>query len=318
MRRATRNLAFLFAGLLVGCLSPGGVRISKVTEWRSNTSDVNAVALAPDGSLLGIGLANGDIVILSLSGPGNPKTLSGRSAAVTSLAFSPDGDFMASVGDDSLVRLWSVDGWRESRRLALRDAGRSLLCLSGPRVIVGTQTGRIELWYPRSGQRAFLDAYGLGAVHLAAAQDILASGGYDRTVRFWNLDSLHEERDFGPYGDSLGFVALSDDARYAAIAAAGTVEVWDLARMLCIKTLPSSPGTVVSCRFLDDIRLVTADQQSGGGGARVRVWDSEEGRLLGERKFSANINCVDVCSSRKLVAVAATREATVLRVERGN
>jgi WD40 repeat protein len=317
--RTTRNLAFLLAGLLAGCLSQEGVRISNVTEWRSDRADVNAVAFAPDGSLLAVGLASGDIVILSLTGPGNPLTLGGHSAAVTALAFSPDGDFLASVGDDSLVRLWSVNGWRESRRLALRDAGRSLLCLSGPRVIVGTKTGRIELWYPLSGRRAFLDVHGPGAIYLAATQGILASGGYDRIVRFWSLDSLREERDFGPYGDSIGFVALSDDTRYAAIAADGTVEIRDRARMRCIRTLQSAPGTVVSSgRFLDEIRLVLAEQESRGGGSRLRVWDSEQGRLLGEQRFSARIDGIDVCPGRSLVAVAAGREATVLGIEQGN
>ena len=93
----------------------------------SGSDQVTAVAFSPDGRVLAAGSGDdaktfpraggGKISLWDVATGRELPTLRGHSAAVTSVAFSPDGSILASGGRDGAVKLWNLASGSELRTL---------------------------------------------------------------------------------------------------------------------------------------------------------------------------------------------------------
>ncbi|VTT99863.1 (myosin heavy-chain) kinase : WD40 repeat, subgroup OS=Calditerrivibrio nitroreducens (strain DSM 19672 / NBRC 101217 / Yu37-1) GN=Calni_0847 PE=4 SV=1: WD40: WD40: WD40: WD40: WD40: WD40: Peptidase_C14 [Gemmataceae bacterium] len=78
----------------------------------------NCVALSPDGKSLLIGCQDGTVELRGAGiQPGGARPFGAHAAAVTGVAFSPDGKFAATAGADTAARIWDVTTGKEVCKL---------------------------------------------------------------------------------------------------------------------------------------------------------------------------------------------------------
>jgi WD40 repeat protein len=80
---------------------------------------VFSLAWSPDGKMMALGTADGEVVLLELASGQVRRRLAGHHSYVQSLAFSPDGKTLASGSADATALVWDVFGAASKRSQSL-------------------------------------------------------------------------------------------------------------------------------------------------------------------------------------------------------
>lgn len=166
-------------------------------------------------------------------------TLRGHAWPVVSVAFSPDGQKVASSSWDDSIKLWNPKNGKLERTLELHSAGVNAIAFSP------------------DGQK-------------------LASGSEDKTIKIWNLTKNSLELTLTDHADWVMSLAFSPDGqRLASGSKDNTIKIWNLATGTLETTLSGHAGAVQSVAFSPDGQRLA----SGSDDATVRIWNVRTGSL---------------------------------------
>jgi WD40 repeat protein len=210
---------------------------------------------------------------------------------VDTLAFSPDGQILASVNFDLTISLWDLN------------------------------TGKV---------RSTLKGHGWQVYSIAFSADgqILVSGGFDGAVKIWNWrteELLHTLNRPSPsdwfrslvswFDYSVGWiysVAISPDGQ--TVASGGyeqPVTLWDTGTGRRLRILTEHSGRVYSVAFSPNGKILA----SGGEDSTVRIWNYRTGELLHTLKHLGPVRCVTFSpDGQTLVSGSEDRTVKVWRV----
>ncbi|WP_406696982.1 WD40 repeat domain-containing protein [Singulisphaera sp. Ch08] len=265
-------------------------------EW----DEVEAIAITPDGSAiagLGTGFDGapfGAVTLWALEG-GRGRPLIREGGKLDAIAFSPDGLMLAAANGDTrsvslcevstgqeLARLldhqgpiWSLDFSPDGKLLAA--ATGTVPAMTEPADV--EQIGEIRLWdlttsrVPKPRNR--LIGHGFGVISVAFSPDgtTLATGGFDRAVKLWNVAT---GREMATLTGHEGWVAAAQFSPDGTVLATGshdqTIRLWDVATRQELATLRGHTGNVYSVAFSPD----GSQLASGSLDGTVRIWDAAQ------------------------------------------
>jgi WD40 repeat protein len=163
--------------------------------------------------------------------------LRGHLSRVWMIAFSPDGQMLASGSEDQTIRLWNA-----------RD-GTCLMVLQG-------HTG------------------GVTSVSFSPNGEILASASDNSSIRLWSVDHGTTLKTLSGHTRWVRAVAFSPDGQTLASGSQDhTIRLWDVQTGICRKTLQRHTSGVTSLSFSPNGQTLA----SGSEDASVRLWSVQDG-----------------------------------------
>jgi RNA polymerase sigma factor (sigma-70 family) len=229
---------------------------------------VACVAFAPNGTRVASGSVLGDTTLrLWEARSGRELYRMDLKSDVLTLAFSRDSKLLAAGCADRTVRLLEADTGKERYRLRGHQ-----------------ETVKGKEAYIQPGKHR-----GVSSLVFAADARTLISGGYDGTIRLWDVGSGKEVGQFVVPGNKIHCLALSSDRKTLAagcqtLGGVGhhPIRLWDLTTRKAIRPdLPRfkdmySNGPVRALAFAPDGKHLAA----GGFDNEVLVWDVSTGRCI--------------------------------------
>ncbi|OAI39250.1 hypothetical protein AYO40_01385 [Planctomycetaceae bacterium SCGC AG-212-D15] len=216
----------------------------------------------------------------------DPLTLRGHTAAVSAIAFSPDGKYLASAGHDRTARIWDSRTGTLVRTLTGHADVVYGLSYSpdGRRIATASWDRTVKVWDVASGRVLFTCRGHTEVVSRVAFSPngrLLASLSSE-AVRLWEASTGEPIRTLGPVGGRNRYgLAISPDSRYVAVTTDDPlVAIWEAATGEEVQVFRNHTSAVKNVAFSPDGQLVA----SGAGDiarsqpGEVKVWQAASGQ----------------------------------------
>ncbi len=155
-------------------------------------------------------------------------------ASITALAFSPDGNMLASAGGDWTVRLWEISTGKYLRSLTGHPGAVNALAFSPDGTPTLASAGStLRLWDANTGELRHAPDKDLGSINkLCFSPDgktLATGGGWDFSVHLWNVKTGTPVESLNLHTGEIRDIAFSPDGHTVAIASADkTLTLWDV------------------------------------------------------------------------------------------
>jgi len=245
---------------------------------------VFTVMFSPDGRKLAVGGTYGlapRAEILDVASLERVRILEGHSGAVRSLAFSPDGSWIATSSPSDEVRIWAVTNAPDCVTLEGHNAAVWTVTCSadGRRIATGSFDNTAKVWDAATGSPVQTIQVGMPIVSLAlsARGTELMTATPDATATVWDVASGHPRMRLQGHAKTVMAVALSADGRWLLTGSKdSTAKLWNATNGALVRTFAGHSNWVLSVAFSPDGRRIL----TGSADGTAIVWDAASARRL--------------------------------------
>jgi len=279
-----------------------------LAERLADTRELHAVRFRPGGRTIVLATAghDGRIRLWDVGEPSKPGQLAewpAHAEPVYALAFSPDGQLLASGGADRTIRLWRLDEEGEQGPASYRpqllhtlhghegEVSSLAFDADGSILASGSHDYRVKVWSlpkdaaPECRSTLFGHSGGIHSIAFASAKT-LVSGGDDLTVRQWDIPSGRSLVTLQGHASWINAVVLSADGDTLATGSDDrVVRLWSIKDGSC-RILRDHAGKVTSLAMTADGALLA----SGCDDGVVRLWDLKNRECI--RRFAGHAGAV--------------------------
>ncbi len=266
------------------------------TEAEAGYCGSNAVQLLLKGSRLalekqdlsetvipGVNFGLASLSNVNLTGANLTETFFAKALGIVySVAFSPDGKYLATGDSNGRVQIWNAVTGREILTLLGHSNCVNSVAWSGDGLTLasGSDDNTVKLWNVQSGDCVrTLEGHSSGVTSVAWSEDslTLASGSYDNTVKLWDVHTGDCVRTLEGHSNGVWSVAWSGDSQTLASGSYdNTVKLWDVHTGDCVRTLEGHSNWVNSVAWSGDSQTLA----TGSSDNTVKLWDVQSGECV--------------------------------------
>ncbi|MDB9527003.1 NB-ARC domain-containing protein [Oscillatoria sp. CS-180] len=216
--------------------------------------------------------------------------------SIRTLAFSPDGQSLATGDTNSEIWIWQLDlssGDIDTHLLTFRGHRNWICSLAfspdGQQLASGSADCTLKLWKASTGTcLQTLEGHSNWVMSVAFSADgqYLASGSADHTIKLWDVQTGNCLQTLKGHARGVWSVAFSPQGDTLASGSVDrTVKLWDINSGECLQTLSDHEHGVWSVAFSPQ-----GDRLASGSADRmIKLWDVQSGRcqhtLAGHRNW---------------------------------
>ncbi|GAB3400937.1 WD40 repeat domain-containing protein [Flindersiella endophytica] len=293
VRRGALVAISIIATLLSSAI-PAAAAAPDLAWTGGGTIGIQQAVVSPDGQVLATASQDNMVKLWRTSDGSLIRTLASHDGSVYSVAFSPDGRFLASAGEfvfgdpSGNVKLWRVsdgaflgDFASPTPNLVFSIAVSPDGTLLAAGYQNGADGGVINLF--RMSDRSFVASLvghtdSVFSVAFSPDGQRLASGSADQTVKVWNVPRRLLERTLTGHTFFVGSVDFSPDGTLLASGSWDqSVRIWRTSDFRLVRTIPkASEDLISSIDFSGDSQTLAV----GGFDNAIRLFQVSTGRLL--------------------------------------
>ena len=240
-----------------------------------------------------------------------PTIVNGHGANIAIL--SPDGKFLAALGSDKSLAIWSMD---TENVVALQGKGtdriESLAFSPDSRTLAGaSDSNTMRIWNVENGKTLVtISGHEKPIMSVAFSPDgkIVVSGSADNTVRLWNATNGNLLATLSGHDKTVRSVTFSANGRNVASGADdNTIRLWDVFTGKALSTLHGHNNAVESVALSPDGKLIA----TGARDKSIRLWDIASSRPVASLTGHTNSVSRIVFSPNGQLLASGSKDKTV-------
>jgi len=240
-------------------------------------------------------------------------TLQGHDGPIGRIAWSPDGEMLATPSSDRTVRVWNTKTGKEAR--VLREHGDRVISVawdpSGKLLAASSDDRSVCVWHSGTGDlAAWIKGYRAGIAGLAWSPrgKALATGCNDGTIKVWEIGTWRVLHDHATDGGPIFDLAWCHYGEYLAYAAKDRrLNLWMTGTPHGSRVLEGHKDSVLTVAWSETRQTLA----SGSCDTTLRLWNLENvpaTKIL--RDHEGPITCVRFLSDGRLLA-SKSRDGTI-------
>ncbi|HID53677.1 MAG TPA: hypothetical protein EYP41_16790 [Anaerolineae bacterium] len=282
---------------------------------------IQDITFSADSIFIAVASEDKDMQIWDVSKRQSVALLEGHDAPITGVAYSPDGQYLASSSADGRIIVRSADALKNPDTGGIQYAINAVLDEESSKPIVvtsirfnpdstqlitGHSNGLAKIWDAATGELvATLSGHASQVNDAVFSPDgqFISTAGADGTAKVWDADTHEALFTISQHTGGVTAVAFSPDGeRLATASQDSTAKIWDTQPGLTPQIITGPRAAILALAFNDDGSLIAA----AGDDKAAWVWQTGDNqRLYQFRDHSQKVNALAFQPGGSLLATAS-------------